>query len=64
MNINWKGWRTVAYGLAIAIAPSALQYLVGIDWSKLIGPNAALAMAGIGTIILRAVTNTSIGKSS
>ena len=61
--MNWKGWRTVAFGLAMAIGPSALTYLAGIDWTQLIGPNAAAIVGGIGVIVLRAITTTSLGKS-
>ena len=63
MNINWKGWRTVAYGLAMAIGPSALTYLMGVDWTKLVSPNAAAVIGGIGVVVLRAVTSTPLGKS-
>lgn len=63
MSIDLKGWRTVLYGLAMAAGPSALTYLAGVDWTKLVGPNMAAVIGGIGVIVLRAVTNTSLGKS-
>lgn len=57
----FKGWRTLAFGLALAVAPAALQYLGGVDWASYIGPNAAFFVAGIVTLLLRAVTTTPIG---
>lgn len=62
-NINWKGWRTVGFGLALAVLPNALTYLAGVDWTKVVGPNAAAAIAGAVVIALRAITTTPIGKS-
>lgn len=59
-----KGWKTVIWGLLLAIAPVALTYLAGIDWTKFVSPNEAALIAGAVTIALRAVTDTSIGKSS
>lgn len=60
---NLKGWRTFALGLAIAVGPAALQYLAGVDWSKLVGPNVATFMAGAVMIAMRAITTTPPGKS-
>jgi hypothetical protein len=58
-----KGWRTIAFGFVVAITPVGLTYLAGIDWTHLVGPNAALAITGIITIGLRLVTNTPVGQS-
>lgn len=59
-----KGWRTIAIGLVMAVAPAALTYLGGVDWTHLIGPNGALAVSGILMIAMRAITNTPPGQSS
>lgn len=59
-----KGWRTIAVGLAMAIAPSALTYLGGVDWTKLIGPNGAMVAAGVVTVAMRLITNTGAGQKS
>lgn len=61
---NLKGWRTIAIGLAMAIGPAALTYLAGVDWTKLVGPNAAMIIAGAVTVAMRIVTTTPMGKSS
>ena len=57
-----QGYRTYIVGFLMAIAPVGLQYLAGIDWTKLIGPNAAMMVAGIVTIALRSITTTPPGQ--
>lgn len=61
---NLKGWRTFAIGFAIAVGPSALTYLAGVDWTKLVGPNAALFVTGAVMFVMRAITSTPPGQSS
>lgn len=58
-----KGWRTIAVGFVMAVGPVALTYLAGLDWTKLVGPNAAFVIAGAITIGLRMITSTPVGKS-
>lgn len=60
---NLKGYKTILFGLLLAIAPAALNYLGGIDWTHFVSPNVALLIAGGITLALRAVTNTPIGKA-
>ena len=58
-----KGWKTVAFGAVVAIAPAALTYLGGVNWTSLgISPDVA-AVIGAMIVGLRAVTNTPIGKT-
>lgn len=57
-----KGFKTVGFGLLLVVAPPALTYLAGLDWTKLIGPNAAMVVSGIIVILLRYVTTTPIGQ--
>ena len=57
-----KGWRTVAVGLAVAVIPTATQYLAGVDWSKLVGPQWAFAISGVLMVGLRLVTDSAVGK--
>jgi hypothetical protein len=59
-----KGFRTVAIGLAIAIGPAAITYLLGLDWTSLIGPNAALFVVGLLQIGMRMITTTPVGKAN
>ena len=59
-----KGYRTYIVGLLMVVAPPALTYLVGLDWTKLVGPNAAVIVAGLLTIGLRSITTTPPGQSS
>ena len=58
-----KGWRTIAIGLLMAIAPAALTYLAGVDWTHVVGPNGAMVIAGGITIGMRLITSTPVGKS-
>jgi hypothetical protein len=59
-----KGLRTLAIGLAIAIAPSALAYVGGVDWTQFgISPTAG-AFIGIVVMGMRTVTTTPVGKSA
>lgn len=60
---NLKGWRTIGIGLVVAIAPSALDYLGHIDWTRVVGPNVALLISGAVMVGLRLITDTSVGKS-
>ena len=60
---NLKGYRTIAIGLLMAIAPAAFTYLAGVDWTSLIGPNAAMAIAGAITVGMRIITTTPPGVS-
>jgi len=60
---NIKGWRTFAIGLLFAAGPITLQYLAGVDWTKLVSPTWAPVIAGAVMIGMRLVTNTSPGSS-
>ena len=57
-----KGWRTIGIGLLIAVAPAALTYLGGIDWTKLVGANGAMIISGALMIGMRLVTDSPVGK--
>lgn len=58
-----KGWKTVIFGLFMAIAPTVLTYVAGIDWTSLgISPAVGAIIGGI-VIGLRTVTTTPITKS-
>ena len=59
-----KGYRTIIVGLLIAIGPPALTYLLGLDWTKLVGPNAAMIVSGLLTVGMRVITSTPPGQSS
>lgn len=59
-----KGYRTIAVGAAMAVLPSLLTYLAGVDWTHILGPNAAFILAGVITVAMRFVTDTPPGKSA
>ncbi len=56
-----KGYRTILVGLVLAIAPSALTYLLAVDWNAIVGAKGAFAIAGVLTIAMRLITNTPVG---
>ncbi len=58
-----KGWRTLAWGLGMALVPAGLQYLGGVDWTQYVSPTVASVVAGSITVLLRAFTNTPLGHS-
>lgn len=59
-----KGFKTVAFGLVVAVAPALVTYLGGVDWTLLgISPGVAAGI-GLAVIGLRAVTSTAIGSKS
>ena len=63
-----KGWRTVIFGGAITVAEAALDVLNAlqlVDITPLLPPEHALkiiAIIGIVTVVLRAVTTGRIGQ--
>ena len=66
--MNWisfeKGTRTLAFGFLVAILPSALNYIGGIDWTSFgISPSAGVFI-GLAVMGLRTITNTPVGKSA
>ena len=59
-----KGFRTVIVGLAMAVVPTALQYLAGLDWTQYVPAQYVPIVAGVVMIAMRAFTSTSIGSKS
>jgi hypothetical protein len=64
MLASLKGYRTFAIGLMLAIAPSAITYLSGLDWNAIIGPTGAFFVSGLLMTAMRFVTNTAPGAKS
>ena len=59
------GYKTLIFGLWVAIAPAALTYLGGFDWTSFGGVSpAAGALIGAAIVTLRAITSTPIGKAT
>jgi hypothetical protein len=58
MFSSLKGWRTFIIGLGLAIAPSALTYLSGIQWDHYIGATGAFFVSGVLMLAMRFVTDT------
>ncbi|MCB1487023.1 MAG: hypothetical protein KDJ88_06135 [Bauldia sp.] len=56
-----KGWKTMGFSVAIAVA-GALQ---STDWTTIVAPSQVgptLLAIGVIVAVLRAVTNTPVGK--
>ncbi len=56
-----SGYRTILFGLFVAVAPVALEYLKGIDWTQYVSPIYAPMVVGGITIALRMLTTTAWG---
>lgn len=58
----FRGWKTIAFGLLLAVGPQALDHLATIDWASLgLSPNTATVI-GLAIMALRAMTSTPIGR--
>ncbi len=55
-----KGFKTIAFGFLLAIVPSVLTYLAGINWAEFVDPNIAAVIVGAITIALRLVTDSKV----
>lgn len=53
-----KGYKTIIWGLLLAMASPALEYLAGLDWTTIVNPTYAGLVVGAITIALRYVTNS------
>ncbi len=60
----FKGWRTFAFGLLVAIVPVILAALQQIDWNNSGLPAWAISLIGVIIMILRYVTTSPIGKAA
>lgn len=57
-----KGFKTIAFGLAVAVLPAVFDYVLGVNWTSIgISPEAGAAI-GVVIVGLRAATSTAIGK--
>lgn len=57
------GYRTLIFGLLVAIGPAGLMYLAGIDWTHYVNPVLAPFVVGGITMLLRYLTTTPIGTA-
>ena len=64
MLASLKGYRTFIIGLGLAIAPSAITYLSGLDWNAIIGPTGAFFVSGLLMTAMRFFTSTPPGSKS
>lgn len=58
----WLRSKTMLFGLTTAVAPAALDYVGGVDWTAFGVHPAAAAILGAGIMALRAVTSQPVRK--
>lgn len=59
---SFAGYRTLAFGFLVAVAPAALNYLDLVDWTTLgLSPGVG-ALLGAAIMGLRYITITPIGE--
>lgn len=56
----WYASKTVLFGLATAVAPAALQYVAGVDWTQFGVSPAAGAAIGVAVVALRGMTSSPV----
>ena len=58
----FKGWKTIAFGLLLAVVVPALDYLDAVNWNALgLDPRWSAAI-GVVIMALRAITSTPLGR--
>lgn len=56
------GFKTILVGLLIAVGPTAVDYIGGIDWTRYVDPKWAPIISGSVMIAMRLVTTTGVFK--
>lgn len=51
------GWKTLVWGLLVAIVPAAWDWFSKVDWTQYVSPTWGMVIAGVGTIVFRVVTS-------
>jgi len=46
-------WKTLAWGLAVALAPGAWNWFSSVNWQDYLSPSWAMFVAGAGTVLFR-----------
>jgi hypothetical protein len=59
-----KGYRTISVNVGIAALIGAAQYLLGINWTEVVNPTAAVLITVVINGVLRIVTTTKIGQKN
>lgn len=58
----FKGWKTIAFGLLLAVGVPALDYLGAVNWTALgLDPKWSMAI-GAAVMVLRAMTTSPVGR--
>lgn len=56
-----QGYRTISVGLAMALLPTALQYLAGVSWEAVVPPQYVPVISGVIMIAMRFITTSPVG---
>lgn len=59
-----KGYRTILIGLALAVAPAAIEYLTKVDWNVLLGAKGGMFVGGVLMVVMRLVTTTPVASAT
>lgn len=60
----WYTSKTILFGLATAVAPAALTYAAGVDWTQFGVSPAAGGVIGTIVVALRTFTSKSVKATS
>lgn len=55
------GWKTIMFNGAIVMLTALLQWMAGIDWVAVVGPEWAVTAVAVVNIVLRFMTSTPWG---
>lgn len=58
------GWRTLMFNGGVVVLTALLQWMAGIDWVAMVGPEWAVIAVAAVNFVLRFVTSTTWGKSA
>lgn len=58
------GWKTLIFNGIIVMMTALLQWMAGIDWVAVVGPEWAVTAVAVVNIVLRFLTSTPWGKSA
>lgn len=54
---GWTNWRTLAWGLAVAVVPAAWNWFNTIPWDQYLSPTWAMIFVGAVTMAFRFISN-------
>ncbi len=58
-----KGWKTLVFNAAVAVAGGLLPFLASVDWTEYVSPNVAILIVTAVNLGLRVITTTPVGSA-